>query len=298
MHKPTATLQARGIAAALTAALIWGLVPLYISLIDTNDPFEIVAHRALWSGVILTVIVWKTTGFQPVIQALAVPGAWLGMLICCVMLSANWILFVYAVQSGQVIDAAFGYFIYPLVAVLLGIVVLGEALDKWGWVAIGFVLAGVGLKGVLIGGLPWLAMLLAVTFGFYSITRKKFRIDPIQGLLVESVLLILPALAYMGWVHLQGQPQFFGGGAFNILLAVMFGVLTVVPLLLFHIGNRDLRIIMSSLLFYANPTVQLLLGIYVFGGHFSGAELSAFMLIWVGVIVYFLTRSRPAAPQN
>ena len=290
--------QMRGIAAALTAALLWGLIPLYIALIDTDDPFEIVAHRALWSGAFLTLYVWKFTGFQTVMAALAKPGAWFGMLICCVMLVTNWIIFVYAVQSGQVVDAAFGYFIYPLVAVLLGIIVLGERLNKWGWAAIGFVLAGVLVKGLLIGGLPWLALLLAVTFGLYSITRKKFYIDPLHGLFVETIILIGPALGYMLWLHHTGQPQFFGGGAFHVFLAVAFGLVTIVPLLLFHIGNRDLKIIMSSLLFYANPTTQLLLGIYIFGADFSILDLSAFGLIWAGVIVYFSSRPTQNSRQK
>jgi len=287
--------QLRGVTAALSAGLIWGMLPLYISFIENAGPIEIVAQRALWSAIILAIIVGKSTGFSTVASELAKPGFWLGASICTLMIGANWLLFVHAVQTGQVVDAAFGYFSYPLFAALLGIFIIGEKLDRWAWVSIGFVLCGVIVKGALIGGMPWLALWLAGTFGLYSIVRKKFKIDPIFGLFIESVLLTPLALGYLVWMHIDGQPLFFGGGLVNVMLAIVFGILTVTPLFLFHVGNRDLQVIMSSLLFYINPTTQLLVGIFLLGAGFSFGELGAFGLIWLGVLVYFSTRRKTNA---
>lgn len=281
-----------GVIYALTAAVLWGMIPLYIDLVDTTDPVEIVVHRALWSGVLLTIIITRTDGILNVIRSLTDSATRWGMAFSTLMLSVNWLLFVYAVQSGQVVEAAFGYFIYPLVAVVLGMVVLGETLDRWSWVSVGMVAIGVCIKGIVVGALPWLALSLAITFALYSVSRKKMAIGPLQGMFVETFILIPPAMGYLAWMHLNGQPLFFGGGAFQTSLAVMAGVITVTPLVLFHAGNRALTTIMSSLVFYANPTTQLLLGLYFFGAPVTTLEVLAFVMIWAGVVVYFSTRRR------
>ena len=281
-----------GVIYALTAAVLWGMIPLYIDLVDTTDPIEIVVHRALWSGVLLTIIVAKTDGIFNVIRSLTDSSMRWGMAFSTLMLSVNWLLFVYAVQSGQVVEAAFGYFIYPLVAVVLGLVVLGDTLDRWSWVAVAVVAVGVCIKGIVVGALPWLALSLAVTFALYSISRKKMAIGPLQGMFVETFLLIPAALAYLAWMYWDGQPLFFGGGALQASLAVMAGVITVTPLVLFHAGNRSLTTIMGSLIFYANPTTQLLLGLYFFGVPVTMLEVLAFITIWTGVMVYLSTRRR------
>ena len=281
-----------GVIYALTAAVLWGMIPLYIDLVDTTDPVEIVVHRALWSGVLLTIIIARTDGILNVIRSLTDSATRWGMAFSTLMLSVNWLLFVYAVQSGQVVEAAFGYFIYPLVAVVLGMVVLGETLDRWSWVSVGMVAIGVCIKGIVVGALPWLALSLAITFALYSVSRKKMAIGPLQGMFVETFILIPPAIGYLAWMHLNGQPLFFGGGAFQTSLAVMAGVITVTPLVLFHAGNRALTTIMSSLVFYANPTTQLLLGLNFFGAPVTTLEVLAFVMIWAGVVVYFSTRRR------
>ena len=289
---PASKISFRGAAFALAAALLWGLVPLYIDLVDTTDPYEIVAHRALWSGVLLLPYMVMTGGVQKLPGVIADSATRRGFLVSSFLLTANWGMFVYAVQSGHAIEAALGYFIYPLVAVVLGILLLREQLDRLGWVAVGIVVCGVLAKMGLDGRLPAIGLCLAVTFGLYGVTRKKMGIDPVMGMFVETLFVVPLAAGYLIWMACVGQPVFYGGGFINILLALLAGVITVVPLLLYHAGNRDLPMAMASLLFYANPTTQLCLGVFFFGGVFNFADGLTFGLIWAGIIVYFASRPR------
>ena len=209
-------------------------------------------------------------------------------------LSLNWGIYVYAVQTEQVVSAALGYFIYPLCTVLLGILVLGERLDKWAWLAIGLVCLGVMAKAMMIMDVPWISLALAGSFSLYAVTRKRIDMDPLQGLFIETLFLLPFAIGFLLWMAANGQVPFFGGGAVNIALALLAGGITVLPLVLFLKGNRALNMTMASLLFYSNPTMQLLLGVVVFSEGFMSRDLVAFGLIWIGIAVYFTTRARVA----
>jgi len=290
------SLNLSGILWSFLAALLWGFVPVYIGAVNSQDPIEIVAHRALWSGIMLAVFIGfmprMTGGIHAVGRALATGRARWGFLASCIMLTANWALFVYAVQTRQVFDAAFGYFIYPLVAVLLGIVILGESLNRWGWLALVIVAAGVLVKAQAIAGVPWIALLLAITFGIYGVIRKALGTDPVLGMFIETFMLIPIAIGYILWMQISGMPIFFGGGVVNAAMALFAGVVTVVPLLLYHAGNRALPIIVASLVFYVNPTTQMLVGLLYFEVPFPLHDLWAFALIWTGTAVYFWTRHR------
>ena len=299
---PTITTSLRGVAFSLVAALLWGFVPVYIGYVDAISPLEIIVHRALWSGVILCALVLclprLTGGIAAARAALATPAARRGFLLSCAMLTVNWGVFVYAIMSRQVFDAALGYFIYPLVVVMFGIVLLNERLDRWGWAAIGIVACGVLVKAQTVAGVPWIALVLAVSFALYGVVRKRLGVDPVLGMFIETVFLIPPAIGYLVWMYGSGLPIFFGGGAVNVGLAVLAGVITVVPLLLYHAGNRDLPIIVAGLLFYANPTTQMLIGIYHFRVPFTMGEAATFALIWCGLALYFWTRRNAGQPVS
>jgi chloramphenicol-sensitive protein RarD len=217
-------------------------------------------------------------------------------IITTCFLSANWTIYVYAVQSGHVVSAALGYFVYPICTVLLGIAVLGERLDRWAWLAVCCVTFGVLVKAFLIAGVPWVALSVAVTFSLYAVARKRLKIDPILGLFVETLILLPVTLGFFGWLAWSGQPLFFGGGTKFVLLAMFVGVLTVVPLILFHAGNQLLSMTTASLLFYSNPTTQLLIATLLFGEAFAIQDLLAFGPIWLGIAVYFVTRPKPVRP--
>ena len=289
-------MPARGLTCAVLAPLLWGFVPVYISVLGDADPVEIVVHQALWSGVILLGLVGLapslTGGMTAVRLALSTAKLRLAFALTCALITLNWVIFVHAVQARQVFDAALGYFIYPLVTVLLGMMLLGERLDRWAWLAVGIVAAGVVLKASNLGGLPWIALVLAGSFGLYGVVRKRMGINPVIGMFVETAILIPLSVFYLWWRHSVGETIFFGGGAVNVCLAVLAGLVTVVPLLLYHAGNRTLPITVSSLLFYINPTTQLTVGLLYFQIAIPLWEWGVFALIWTGLGLYFWTRPR------
>ena len=283
-----------GLTYASVAALLWGFVPVYIGCLGDVNPMEIVAHRALWSGVILLGLIMFAPsifgGLRDARAAFATRQMKLNFLMTCGLLSLNWIVFVYAVQSRQVFDAALGYFIYPLLTVVLGVWVLRERLNIWGWVAVGIVACGVAFKAFNLGGVPWIALVLAVSFALYGVTRKRMEVNSVLGMFVETVFLIPIAMMYLAWQQSTGEAIFCGGGAANVTLAVLAGVVTVVPLLLYHAGNRALPISVASLLFYINPTTQLVVGLVYFDLSAAPEEWLVFGLIWAGLVVFFITR--------
>ena len=295
-------LNARGLVCAVLAPLLWGFVPIYISLLGEADGLEIVVHRALWSGVILLVLVILapslTGGLRAVRTALSTSRLRLGFALTCGLVTFNWVIFVYAVQARLLFEAALGYFIYPLLTVMLGMLLLRERLDRWAWVAISVVFGGVALKAANVGGLPWVALALAVSFGLYGVIRKRMGIDPLIGIFIETVMLMPLSVLYLWWQHSTGAAIFFGGGAVNVMLAIFFGVITVVPLILYHAGNRALPITVSSLLYYINPTTHMVVGLIYFRLSIPLWEWAVFGLIWSGLVVYFSTREREAKRRS
>lgn len=279
-----------GICCSLSAGILWGIVPVYIYIIDVEDPYEIVAHRSLWSAALLFLICWIGGQLGDVWATLKTKRNFYNFFLTAGLLSLNWGIYVYSVQTGQVVAAALGYFIYPLCTVMLGIIVLRETFDRWAGVAIGFVCFGVVAKAMMLMDIPWVSLALAGTFSLYAVLRKKMGFEPIQGLFVETMLVLPFALAFLIWMAMNGRGLFFGGGLTNVLLAIFAGIITVVPLIFFHKGNQLLSLTMSSLLFYSNPTAQLLLGVVAFSEQFLVNDLIAFSLIWIGIAVYFITR--------
>ena len=287
-----------GIYCSLSAGILWGIVPVYIYIIDVEDPYEIVAHRSLWSAALLFLICWIGGQLGDVWATLKTQRNFYNFFLTAGLLSLNWGIYVYSVQTGQVVAAALGYFIYPLCTVMLGIIVLGETLDRWAGVAIGLVCFGVIAKAMMLMEIPWVSLALAGTFSLYAVLRKGIGFEPIQGLFVETMLVLPFALTFLIWMAMDGQVLFFGGGVTNVFLAIFAGVITVVPLIFFHKGNRLLSLTMASLLFYSNPTAQLLLGVVAFSEQFLVTDLISFGLIWIGIAVYFMTRRRVARQMN
>lgn len=283
-----------GICFSLSAGFLWAIVPLYIKYIDADDPYEIIAHRSLWSAVLLFMICWVVGQLGDIWRLIRVRRNLFNFFVTTCLLSLNWGFYVYAVQGEQVVAAALGYFVYPLCTVFLGIIVLGERLDKWAWLAIGLVCLGVIAKAIMIMGVPWISLALAGSFSLYAVLRKRMDVDPLQGLFIETLFLLPFAAGFLFWIQANGQVPFFGGGAANVALALLAGGITVLPLVLFLKGNRALSMTMASLLFYSNPTMQLLFGVVVFSEAFLPQDLIVFGLIWLGITVYFTTRARVA----
>ena len=285
----------RGVVYALLAYVAWGLFPLYFRHLAGVGAFEIVLHRIAWSLVfLLALLAWlrRWQRLAPLARQPRVLGA---AGLSALLLAANWTLYVWAVTNGRVIDASLGYFINPLVNVLLGFVFLHERLRAAQWVAVALAATGVVWLALRGPHLPWIGVSIAFSFGFYGLLRKTAALGAIEGLTLETMFLAPFALALIGWWTWHGSGGLAGHDAAMLAWLVGVGPLTAVPLLLFGAGARRIPMATLGLLQYVSPTPQLLLGVWLFGEPLTGARLAGFALIWVALAVYSvegLTRPR------
>ncbi len=274
-----------GLYAAL-AFTIWGLFPLFFRHIAQVPAAEVLVHRIVWSLLLLLGVLtlrrqWAWLGrlrTQPRVVAAFAASA--------LLLSVNWLVYVWAVTHDHVIDSSLGYFINPLVNVLLGYTVLHERLRRLQWVALALAAGGVLWLTVQAGQLPWIALALAGSFGLYGLLRKIATLGPLEGLTLETLLLAPLALVAMAlWWH-QGSNVFPAPNASLNALLMATGPLTAIPLLLFAAGARSVSLTTLGLLQYIGPTIQLVLGVWLFNEPFGGARLVGFVLIWVALAIY------------
>jgi len=287
-HSSSATAAEISTTGAFTAAvssfLIWGLLnPIYFKLLGGINAEEVVAHRILWTVVLVggAVLVLKGPG-----AVVAAVGGWkrLGIFVVTTLLvTANWSTFIWAIVNNRLVESSLGYYINPLVNVLLGVLFLGERLNRRQGVAVIIAALGVGSLVVSHGTVPWVALLLASTFGVYALVRKKAAIDPVIGLLVETLLVMPAVLGYLLWLGPRGS---FGHDLGGSLLLVVAGPMTAVPLVLFMVGATRLKLTTMGLLQYIVPTGQLLLGVLVYGEAFTSAHGVAFACIWAALVVF------------
>ena len=274
-----------GIVAALVAFTIWGLAPLYFKAVGSVPPFEIVAHRILWSLVLLAALLAFWRGFDGLWRLRREPRL-IGLLALTSLLTgSNWLVFVWAISVDRLIEASLGYFINPLVSVLLGRLFLGERLRPLQRAAAVLATIGVASRVWQVGELPWIALFLALTFGFYGLLRKRAPVDPINGLFVETAVTAPLALAWLFWVARSGELHFGTEPLIDALLPLS-GVLTAVPLMLFAAAARHLPLSMLGFLQYIAPSLGFLLAVFVFHEPFDSGQLVGFALIWLGLAVY------------
>jgi chloramphenicol-sensitive protein RarD len=274
-----------GVFFAAAAYLIWGLFPLYFHALGGVPALEVLCHRIVWSALFMTALVTVLRRWGDVVRQLRVPGTLRVLSASAALISTNWLVYIWAVNAGRVLEASLGYFVQPLLSVVLGVVFLKEPLSKRQKVAVGSAAAGVLVLVVRAGIFPWVALVLALSFGFYGLLRKRARVDSVSGLLVEVVVLLPLAALYLGWLGFSGASHFGGGTRWTALLAAS-GVVTAVPLILFGVGVRRLRLATIGLLQYLNPTTQFLLAVFLFGEALTSAHLVAFGCIWGSLALY------------
>ncbi len=288
----------RGYGYALGAYAIWGLIPAYFKLVVAAPALELLSHRVLWALVMLLPIGWRQDRLSELARALGQPRARLGLAASTVLIAINWLVYIWAVGSQRIVEASLGYFLTPLVSVLLGVVVLKERLERP--VALTLLLAacGVAWLTLIAGGTPWIAVALALSFGSYGLVRKLVEgTGAVAGLTVETLFLSPFCLGYLLWAHARGSLAFRAGAPLFDALLVLAGPLTAIPLLLF--AGAIARLPLSSLGFlqYVSPSMQFLLAVLVYGEPFAPAQAGAFGLIWLALAVFAVHTLRRGAAE-
>ncbi len=275
-----------GLVGGLACYLLWGFLPLLFVLLRAVDSVAIVADRTIWSLFFVGGILLLSRRMGEVRAAFADRATVRSMLISTVLLAINWLVYVYAIETAQVLETSFGYFINPLINVAIGMALLGERQNRWQTVAILIALVAIGIQAVGLGRVPYIALALALSFGFYGFFRKTAKVTSASGLFVETLLLVPVAVAYLGYVFVRDQSFGVHADPYYLTLLVLTGPATAVPLLLFAFAVRRLRLTTIGMLQYVAPTIQFLLAIFVLGEPINPVQLLSFGLIWLSLVVY------------
>ena len=288
-HPP---LDRKGLAITVGTFLIWGVVPLYWHLLKAVPSFHIIAHRIVWSAVLVLGWLLLKSGLGWWRQIRAQPRAVPLLGVSSLLIAFNWGLYIWAVNAGHVVESALGYFINPLLNVMLGVLVLHERLNRVQWASVALAAAGVLWLTFSHGGFPWIALLLAASFGAYGLVRKLLGAPPVRGLGVENLYLLLPALAYLAWAEKAGQGHLLAHGdaaSWGIGVAGLLafgGVLTALPLIGFAAAVQRIPYSLVGLLQYISPTLQLLVGVLVLHEPFGHDRAIGFGFIWIALALY------------
>ena len=277
-----------GMLLALGAYIIWGLLPIYLKALQAIDSVEIMLHRIIWSLlVLLAILAWRKQ-WSWIAAAIRQPRLLLGFGASALLLSANWYIYIWAINNDRVIDASLGYFINPLLNVLLGYVMLGERLRPGQWFAVSIAASGVAWLSWQGGHPPWIGVSLALTFGIYGLLRKTAKLGPLEGLSLETMLLFPFAFGYLLYLSQQHHNSFANASSVTQSLLVFAGPLTAVPLLLFAAAARRLPLSVLGLMQYIGPSMQLGLGVWLYHELFTPARMLGFVIIWSALAVYSL----------
>lgn len=283
---PSRNAAVAGLLYAFGAFFTWGLSPIYFKALLDVPATEIMAHRVVWSALLMIAIVLVLRSRHAIAAAIATRRQFGFYAVTTLLISINWLLFIWAVNAGHMVQVSLGYYINPLVNVVLGMLFLGERLEGRQKLAVALAVLGVGSLVVAAGTMPWISLTLALSFGFYALLRKKAGIDPLIGLLIETLLITPVALGYLVWADLSGWGSFGSAGfGLDVLLAAA-GAVTAVPLILFMYGAQRLKLSTIGLMQYLAPTIHLLLGVALYGEAFTSAHALAFGFIWTGLAIY------------
>lgn len=275
----------KGVLFGLAAYTMWGCFPLFFALFEGIPAFEVLVHRIIWSSLFLAVVVSVLGRWAPVRAALLEPRRLGRVLACAALIALNWGVYIYAVETRHVLQASLGYFLTPLVNVALGMIVLREQMARLQGIAVILAGAGILVQLALLGTVPWISLVLAVSFGTYGLLRKQVPLDGLSGLFVETLLLLPLGLLTLAWLHQAGDSH-FGLALTPSLLLITSGVVTALPLLAFAGAARRLRLSTVGFLMYINPTMQFALALVVFNEPLSEIQLASFALIWTALALY------------
>ncbi|OMG52404.1 EamA family transporter [Azonexus hydrophilus] len=275
-----------GIGFGLLAYGIWGFFPLYFHQLSHIAPMDILANRALWACIFVGVLLSATQQWGKVRAILGRPRQLAMLALAALLVGSNWLVFLWAVAHQQVVESSLGYFLTPLVNVLLGLLVLKERLNGKEWLAIALAIAGLGNEIISLGGLPWVSLFLAATFGTYGLVRKQIPVDALSGLWLETLVMLPVCLLYALWQAQQGHTVFVFSEWSTASWLIGAGILTALPLIAFAAATQRLNLATVGMLMYINPTMQFLTAVYVFNEPLDLGKLVTFGLIWLGLLVF------------
>lgn len=284
----------RGVTAALAAFGTWGVMPIFFKWVDTVGPVEIVAHRVIWALPVLAIFLLIRDG-KALFPKLRLPWrsiAWLG--VAALLLAMNWLIFVWAVVNDQVLATSLGYFINPLVNIVLGYLFLQERLSRLQKIAVSIAAAGTAYMGWYLGVAPWVSLALPLLFGFYGLVRKKLSVGPMTGQMWETILLLGPCVAYLLWRNSHNQMDFLHVSAGLDGLLIVAGLVTILPLIWFNTATRYLTLTVVGFFMYIGPTMSMLLAVFLWNEPFTQGHVVAFSAIWAGLVLVSLEQIRNA----
>ncbi|ROS76743.1 EamA family transporter RarD [Cellulomonas sp. PhB143] len=286
--RPTSSPPDRwGVPLGAGAYLLWGGMPLFFPLLEPAGALEIIAHRVVWSLVFCALLLVATRSTRSMVPVLRNRRTFALLALGGVLVATNWTVYVYGVLHDHVLDAALGYFVNPLVTILLGVLVLRERLRRAQWVALGIGAVAVVVITTGVGGFPWIAVSVAVTFGLYGLVKNRVgrSVGALPGLATETLALAPLALAYLGWLAVEGTGTFTTQGTAHVLLLMSCGVVTGVPLLLFGAAARRIPLSVVGMLQYLTPVLQFLVGLLVFHEPMPTSRWIGFSLVWLALLV-------------
>ncbi|MCX6398212.1 MAG: EamA family transporter RarD [Propionibacteriales bacterium] len=292
--------QRRGFLSGVAAYLLWGLFPLYWPLLKPSGALEILSHRVTWSVLTMTLVLLASRRVTQLRAVFADPRKRALLTLAAVVIATNWGTYIWGVNHHRVVETSLGYFINPLVTVLMGVLVLGERLRRLQWIALG--IAGIAVVGLAVeyGRPPWVALVLAFSFGTYGLAKKQAGVEAVESLTFETIVLAPVAVGYLVWLGASGGGHLVGHGAGHAALLVATGVVTAVPLLFF--GAAAIRVPMTTLglLQYLAPVLQFLLGVTLLDEHMSAMRWAGFVLVWTALLLFTLDslRQRRQAPRE
>ena len=276
-----------GIWYALGAYVLWGLFPIYWKWLQHVPALQVIGHRILWSFVLLTIVILVSKKWVEFRSSLTrrVLGVYL---ISGLLLSVNWLVYVWGVNNGFVVETSLGYFINPLLSVLLGLIFLRERLRPEQWLPVGLAALGVIYLAWAYGSFPWISLSLAFSFGFYGLVKKLSPLGSLHGLTLATGLVVIPAIIYLLYVEGAGQGSFGHAGIRSDLLLIGGGAVTTIPLLMFASAARRIPLTMVGIMQYIAPTLQFLLGVFVYNEAFTITKLIGFSMVWIALIVFWV----------
>ena len=277
----------KGILYGVTVYVLWGFFPIYWKLLSHVPALQLLGHRIAWSFLLLLSVIFITkqwNEFRVTLNA----RTFRIYLIAALLIGVNWLTYVWAVNAGFIVETSLGYFINPLLSVLMGVLFLGERLRTMQWIPVALAAIGVAYLTLVYGQPPWISLLLAFTFGFYGLVKKLAPLGSVHGLTLETGILLLPALAYLGIVQANNTASFLHGGITSDLLMIGAGLVTTIPLLLFASAAKQIPLTMIGILQYIAPTIQFLIGVFIYKETFDQSRLIGFGIVWLALIIFWV----------